>query len=51
MLAQRWPRFAFEYLHQFFFALAFGVIALNRVDDVLAPDQYSPKKPNDLRNL
>ncbi len=31
--------FAFGYLDQFFFALAVGIIALNRADDVLVPDQ------------
>jgi O-antigen ligase len=38
--------FAFEYLDQFFFALAVGIIALKRADDVLAPDQSSTMKLN-----
>jgi O-antigen ligase len=32
--------FAFGYLDQFFFALAVGIIALNRTDDVLARDRH-----------
>jgi O-antigen ligase len=32
--------FAFGYLDQFFFALAVGIIALNRADDVLVREQY-----------
>lgn len=32
--------FAFGYLDKFFFALAVGIIALNRANDVLVQDQY-----------
>lgn len=38
--------FAFDYLVQFFFAIAVGIVALKRADDVLVPGQYSPKELN-----
>lgn len=42
--------FAFGYLDQFFFALAVGIIALNRADDVLVPGQCASKERNVSRS-